>query len=166
VGRRLAEASGVWRLEESASWRLRIRQARREKEEGVEAVRTAADMTRSPMFFLLLLIATALFSAFIVDAGIHLWTMFSNAIAEAVDRINAVGVTVTYSGYETGIPRWDEIAGRIERVGIIEVTYTEPSINPRWAADQIAAPLTAVLWILVAALIILIIYAYREHDED
>jgi len=136
-------------------------------------------MTRSPMFFLLLLIATALFSAFIVDAGIHMWTMFSNAIAEAVDRINAAnaiaeavdrinaaGVTVTYSGYETGIPRWYEIAGRIERVGIIEVTYTEPSINPRWAADQIAGPLTAVLWILVAALIILIIYAYREHDED
>ena len=105
----------------------------------MEAVRAVADMTRSPMFFLLLLIATALFSAFIVDAGIHLWNVFNNALTGAVNSINTGGVTAT---------------------------YTEPSINPRWAADQIAGPLTAVLWILVAALIILIIYAYREHDED
>ena len=96
-------------------------------------------MTNSPMFFMLLLVAVALLSAFIIDAGIHVWSVFNSKMSEAVGGINTGGITAT---------------------------YTEPAINPRWAADQIAGPLISVLWILVAALIILIIYAYREYDED
>jgi hypothetical protein len=51
----------------------------------------------------------------------------------------------------------------INNIGGITVSYTEPTINPRWGADQIYPILMFILWILLLALIALVAEALRER---
>jgi len=92
---------------------------------------------RSPTALLLGLIALVLFAAFASDFAIGVWDRFSSAMRNATRNIN------TISG--------------------ITVSYTEPTINPRWGADQMYPVLMFVLWILVLALIALVAEALRER---
>jgi len=92
---------------------------------------------RSPTALLLGLIALVLFAAFASDFAIGVWDRFSSAMRNATRNIN------TISG--------------------ITVSYTEPTINPRWGADQMYPVLMFVLWILVLALIALVAETLRER---
>jgi hypothetical protein len=51
----------------------------------------------------------------------------------------------------------------INNIGGITVSYTEPTINPRWGADQMFPILMFILWILLLALIALVAEALRER---
>ncbi len=92
---------------------------------------------RSPTLLLVALIAFVLFVALIADFAIGVWDRFNAAMRGAARNLTAIdGVTVT---------------------------YTEPSINPRWAADQMFPVLMIILWILLLALIALVAEALRER---
>lgn len=92
---------------------------------------------RSPTALLVGLIALVLFAAFISDFLIGVWDRFSSAMRNATQNIN--------------------------NIGGITVSYTEPTINPRWGADQIYPILMFILWILLLALIALVAEALRER---
>jgi hypothetical protein len=92
---------------------------------------------RSPTALLVGLIALVLFAAFISDFLIGVWDRFNSAMRNATQNIN--------------------------NIGDITASYTEPTINPRWGADQIYPILMFVLWILLLALIALVAEALRER---
>ncbi len=86
---------------------------------------------------LVVLIAVVLFTALIADFAIGVWDRFNSAMRGAARNLTAIGG--------------------------ITATYTEPQINPRWAADQMFPVLMLILWILLLALIALVAEALRER---
>ncbi len=91
---------------------------------------------RSPTLLLVALIAFVLFVAFIADFTIGVWDMFNVAMHNVAQNMSAVGG--------------------------VAATYTEPSINPRWAADQMFPIILLMLWIFLLALIALVAEALRK----
>jgi len=91
----------------------------------------------SPTALLVGLVALVLFVALIADFSVVLWDKFSSAMRSAAEKLTSIGVATA--------------------------TYTEPTINPRWGADQMYPVLMFVLWILVLALIALVAEALRER---
>jgi len=91
----------------------------------------------SPTALLVGLIALVLIAAFMSDFVIGVWDRFSSAMRNATQNIN--------------------------NIGGVTASYTEPTINPRWGADQIYPILMFILWILLLALIALVAEALRER---
>ncbi len=92
---------------------------------------------KSPTLLLAALIALVLFVALTADFAIGVWDMFNSAMHDAARNLTAIGG--------------------------ITATYTEPQINPRWAADQMFPILMLMLWIFLLALIALVAEALRER---
>ena len=91
----------------------------------------------SPTALLVGLIALVLIAAFMSDFAVGVWDRFSSAMRNATQNINSIGG--------------------------VTASYTEPTINPRWGADQIYPILMFILWILLLALIALVAEALRER---
>jgi len=91
----------------------------------------------SPTALLVGLIALVLIAAFMSDFAVGVWDRFSSAMRNATQNIN--------------------------NIGGVTASYTEPTINPRWGADQIYPILMFILWILLLALIALVAEALRER---